>query len=80
MKNIASSIARRRYCHDDRGCGSTSRSRTASGTAMGAGAGAIIGSFSGNAARVPSSAPASVRSARESLPSTEAPRAARSSN
>ncbi len=31
------------------GCGTTSRSRTASGTGLGAATGAIIGSFSGNA-------------------------------
>ena len=31
------------------GCGTTSRSRVASGTAMGAAGGAIIGSFSANA-------------------------------
>jgi hypothetical protein len=30
-------------------CGSTSRSRVATGTALGAGSGAIIGSFSGSA-------------------------------
>jgi Glycine-zipper domain len=51
MKTIAVSLVAVAFAMTIVGCGTTSRSRVASGTAMGAASGAIIGSFSANAGK-----------------------------